>query len=110
MRKLRTLTAGVIAGTVLTCTASAATPAEVEQRIEELEQMVRLLGRQQEVAEEVYTKDKERVASSGTVKAGPDGFALVSADKQSELKLRGLMQFDGRFGIDDDLDKDSWLF
>lgn len=110
MRKLRTITAGVIAGTLLlNGTAYAATTAELEQRIEELEQMVRLLSRKQEVSEEVYTADKARAATSGTVKAGPDGFALVSPDKKSELKLRGLVQFDGRFGVDDDKDNDTWL-
>ena len=112
MRKLRTITAGVIAGTLLSGTASAATNAELEQRIEELEQMVRLLSRKQEVSEEVYVADKSqgRRPGLGTVKAGPDGFALVSADKTAELKFRGLMQFDGRFGIDDDKDNDTFLF
>ncbi len=116
MRKLLKITAGVIAGTLLSGTASAATAApttaELEQRIEELEQMVRLLGRKQEVSEEVYVADKAKAAAPGvgTVKAGPDGFALTSADKTAEIKFRGLMQFDGRFGIDDDKDNDTFLF
>ena len=80
MRKLRTITAGLIAGTLLSGTASATTNAELEQRIAELEQMVRLLSRKQEVSEEVYVADKTRAATNGTVKAGPDGFALVSPD------------------------------
>ncbi len=67
MRKLLTITAGVIAGTLLSGTASAATAApttaELEQRIEELEQMVRLLSRKQEVSEEVYVADKAKAAA-----------------------------------------------
>lgn len=110
MRKLRTITAGVIASTLLSGTASAQTNAELEQRIAELEQMVRLLSRKQEVSEEVYVADKTRAATNGTVKAGPDGFALVSPDKTAELKFRGLMQFDSRFGLDDDKDNDTFLF
>ncbi len=111
MRNLRNITTGVIAGTLLlNGTAYSATTTELEQRIEELEQMVRLLSRKQEVAEEVYTADKTRAATSGAVKAGPDGFALASPDKKAELKLRGLMQFDGRFGLDDDKDNDTFLF
>jgi phosphate-selective porin OprO/OprP len=110
MRKILTITAGLIAGTLLNGTASAATTAELEQRIEELEQMVRIMSRKQEVSEEVYVADKAKAATTGTVKAGPDGFALVSPDKSAEIKFRGLMQFDGRFGIDDDDDKDTFLF
>jgi phosphate-selective porin OprO/OprP len=111
MRTLNKISAGVIASTLLlNGNAYAATTAELEQRIQELEQTVRLLTRKQEVSEEVYVADKAKAATSGTVKAGPDGFALTSADKTAELKLRGLMQFDGRFGVEDDKDTDTWLF
>jgi len=113
MRKLRKITAGVIASTLLlNGTAHAATTAELEQRINELEQMVKLLSRKQEVSEEVYVADKAKANApgAGTVKAGPDGFALTSADRTAEIKFRGLMQFDGRFGVDDDKDNDTFLF
>ena len=56
------------------------------------------------------SRTRPRPPPHGTVKAGPDGFALVSPDKKAELKLRGLMQFDGRFGLDDDKDNDTFLF
>jgi len=110
MRKTLPITAGLIAGTLLSGTAGAATTAELEQRIQELEQTVRLLSRKQEVSEEVYTADKAKAAPNGRVKAGLDGFSLVSADGQSELKLRGLLQFDGRYGIEDEKDTDTFLF
>jgi phosphate-selective porin OprO and OprP len=110
MRKTLPITAGLIAGTLLSGTAGAATNAELEQRIQELEQTVRLLSRKQEVSEEVYTGDKAKAATAGTVKAGLDGFSLVSPDKQAELKLRGILQFDGRFGIEDHKDSDTFLF
>ena len=71
MRKLRTITAGLIAGTLLSGTASAATNAELEQRIAELEQMVRLLSRKQEVSEEVYVADKTKAATNWHRESGP---------------------------------------
>ncbi len=110
MRKTLPITAGLIAGTLLSGAAGAATTEELEKRIQELEQTVRLLNRKQEVSEEIYVGDKAKAATAGTVKAGLDGFALVSPDKQAELKLRGLLQFDGRFGLDDDKDADTFLF
>ena len=87
----------------------AASNVELEQRIAELEQTVRLLSRKLEVADEVYQNDKLKTVSNGRVKAGLDGFSLVSPDGQSELKLKALVQFDGRFGIEDDKDADTWL-
>ena len=93
MRKTLPIAAGLIAGSLLSGAAGAATTEELERRIQELEQTVRLLNRKQEVSEEIYVADKSRAATAGTVKAGLDGFALVSPDKQAELKLRGL-----RFG------------
>ncbi|MBK6511433.1 MAG: hypothetical protein IPG06_19665 [Haliea sp.] len=82
MYKPTQIAAGLLAGSLLSSGASAATTAELEQRIQELEQTVRLLSRKQEVSEEVYVADKTRAATNGTVKAGPDGFALVSPDKR----------------------------
>ena len=110
MRQTLPIAAGLIAGSLLSGAAGAATTEELERRIQELEQTVRLLNRKQEVSEEIYVADKSRAATAGTVKAGLDGFALVSPDKQAELKLRGLLQFDGRFGLDDDKDADTFLF
>jgi phosphate-selective porin OprO/OprP len=109
MRK-RIITASVIAGTLLlNGNAQAATNAELEQRIKELEQQVNLLTRKQEVTEEVYTADKAKAATTGTVKAGPDGFSISSADKTAELKFKLESQFDGRFYRDDQQAKDTWL-
>jgi phosphate-selective porin OprO and OprP len=49
--------------------------------------------------------------SEPEVEAGPEGFALTSADGQWQLRLRGLVQFDGRvFANDSAPDDDTeWL-
>ncbi len=104
------LTMALLGSPFLSTPALSATNAELEQRIAELEQTVRLLSRKLEVADEVYQNDKAKVATNGRVKAGLEGFSLVSPDGQAELKLKALVHFDGRFGIEDDKDTDTWLF
>lgn len=90
--------------------AAAATTEQLEQRIADLERTIRVLSRKLEVADEVYVADKAKSATNGRVKASLDGFSLVSPDSQAEIKLRGTVQFDGRAGIEDDRDADTWLF
>ena len=109
MLKHTPIVAGLLASSLLSTGAGAATTAELEQRIAELEQTVRILSRKSEVAEEVYIADKARAAPNGRVKATLDGVSLVSADNQVEVKLKALAQFDGRFGIEDEKDTDTWL-
>jgi phosphate-selective porin OprO/OprP len=64
-----------------------------------LEQKVKVLERKQEIAEEEAAKKKKEAPN---FKAGEKGFAWTSADGDFELKLRGYVQADGRFSIDDD--------
>lgn len=67
--------------------------------LEQLDQKVRILERKLELADEASAaKAKE----SPVVTAGPEGFALRSADKAYNLKLRGYAQTDARVFADDD--------
>jgi phosphate-selective porin OprO/OprP len=94
---LKTLAAAV-AGWVLAAGASVA-QAAAPPTLEELDQKVKVLERKLEIAdEEAQKKAKE----SPVVKAGRDGFAISSADKAFQLKLRGYIQGDGRFFLEDD--------
>lgn len=65
----------------------------------ELEQRVKVLERKLELAEE---QAAEKAKNSPTVTAGVDGFALKSADGAFQLRLRALVQEDGRFFFGDD--------
>ncbi|HEY3326299.1 MAG TPA: porin [Novimethylophilus sp.] len=61
--------------------------------VQELDQKIRVLDRKNELAaEEAAAKKKE----TPVVKASEKGFGLQSADGQHEIRLRGLLQADGR--------------
>lgn len=65
----------------------------------ELEQRVKVLERKLELAEE---QAAEKAKTAPTVTAGADGFAIKSADGAFQLRLRALVQEDGRFFFGDD--------
>lgn len=65
----------------------------------ELEQRVKVLERKLELAEE---QAAEKAKTATTVSAGVDGFAIKSADGAAQLRLRALVQEDGRFFFGDD--------
>ncbi len=73
-------------------------PAAVQERLDTLERKVRLLERRLEVNQETKLADKAK--QTATVSAGADGFALKSNNGVFQLKLRGLLQADGRFFFD----------
>ncbi|MGH8658967.1 MAG: OprO/OprP family phosphate-selective porin [Gammaproteobacteria bacterium] len=73
-------------------------PPAVQERLDSLERKVRLLERQLEVDQETKLADKAK--QTATVSAGAEGFALKSNDGAFQLKLRGLLQADGRFFFD----------
>ena len=77
---------------------AAAIPA-IEERLEELDAQIRVLARQMEI-------DKEQAAaaakSAPVVQAARDGFSFRSADGAFRLRLRGYVQSDGRFFLEDD--------
>jgi phosphate-selective porin OprO/OprP len=86
-----------LAGGVVWAVALGAQAAE-PVTLEELDQKVKVLERKLELAdEEAQKKAKE----SPVVKADQDGFSIASADKAFQLKLRGYVQGDGRFFLDD---------
>jgi phosphate-selective porin OprO/OprP len=72
--------------------------AELLQRLEEQEQKILVLERKLEIKEEA---DKAAAGSTAVVKASPKGFSLQSADGQNQVKLRGVLHFDGRYFLDD---------
>lgn len=83
--------------------ARAADPVTLEQ----LDQKVRILERKLEIADEAAAaKSKE----TPTVTAGKDGFALTAPDKAFQLKLRGYLQTDARFFLDDAEEKSTDTF
>lgn len=72
--------------------AAPADPAELEQR-------VKVLERKLELAEE---QAAEKAKAAPVVTAGAEGFAIRSADGAFQLRLRALVQEDGRFFFGDD--------
>jgi len=71
---------------------------DVETRLRELEEKLRLLERQREVEQEVAAGKAKDAALAG---AGKDGFFVKSADGAFVLKFRGLLHSDARFWDDD---------
>ena len=75
-------------------------PKTLEERVDELDQQVRILQRLRELAaESLATAAKDRQTATANAK---DGFSLRSADGKYTLKLRGYAQADGRFYPSDD--------
>lgn len=74
-------------------------PKSVEERLDELEQQIRIVDRQAELEKE---QAAEKAKTAATATAGKDGFSLKSADGSFQLKLRGYVQLDGRFFQSDD--------
>jgi phosphate-selective porin OprO/OprP len=69
------------------------------QRLEAVDQQVRILARKIELEQEaVAAKAKD----TAVLVSGKDGFSLKSADGKYQLKLRGYVQSDGRFFLGDE--------
>jgi phosphate-selective porin OprO/OprP len=75
------------------------TPQSVEERLDELDQKVRVLDRKSELDKEAAA---EKAKTTSSVTSGKDGFSIKSADGAYVLKLRGYTQFDGRFYQEDE--------
>jgi phosphate-selective porin OprO/OprP len=76
--------------------APAAVPAltpDLAQRLDDIEQQARIANRRAELLEEAAALKKKE---GPTYQADEKGFGLASADKAYEVKIRGLVQVDGR--------------
>src|SRR5947209_2262532 len=78
--------------------ASSNKPATLEQRINQLDQKVRILERRSEVTQE---NDESKAKENVKPAAGSEGFSLKSADNAFALKFHALLQADARFFLDD---------
>lgn len=73
--------------------------ATVQERLETLDQKVKVLERLREIAQDsLAAAAKTRVSAA----AGIDGFSLKSADGNFAVRFRGYLQADGRFFPSDD--------
>jgi phosphate-selective porin OprO and OprP len=87
-------------GMAQTQSAGDSSPKTLEERVDELDQQVRILQRLRELAaESLATAAQDRQSATANAK---DGFSLKSADGAYTLKLRGYAQADGRFYASDD--------
>lgn len=87
----------LVAGLLLTAGKAGAVPL-AEEHWQQLDQKIRILERKLELEKEAADKE---AAKRGVVEAGEKGFAIRSADGAWQLKLRGYVQADGRFYLDD---------
>ncbi|HEY9015784.1 MAG TPA: hypothetical protein VIM84_12060, partial [Gemmatimonadales bacterium] len=70
-------------------------PPSLEQRVDQLDQEIKILQRLREIAADsaaAAAKDKQSVTANAK-----DGFSLKSADGKYTLRLRGYIQSDARF-------------
>ncbi len=93
----------VAALTALGCSAvgRAADPTEIDQlknQIEQLDQKLRILERKRELEQESAT---EKAKSAPSVSLGSSGLEVRTADSNFVFRVRGYVQVDGRFYLDD---------
>ena len=79
----------------------------LRQKIQELDQKVKVLERKNEVSDEETVK---KLKETSILSVGEKGISFTSADKNTELKLRGLYQWDTRvFGSPSNPTDDGFL-
>lgn len=76
------------------------TPTTDADRLDDIEQMVRISARKHELLEEEAAKRK---AEGPLVTADDKGFSIKVPDSFFLLRIRGLLQGDGRFFVNDDV-------
>lgn len=99
MKNVLKITVAVVIGAQLGWSGELAQNQEVDvkallQRVEELEQKVKVQDRKRELGEEVAT---EKAKTAATVSIGAGGLQVRSADTNFVFKLRGYVQADARF-------------
>ena len=73
--------------------------ASLQRRVDELDQQVRVLQRLRDLeADSIKTASKDKVSAMAGAK---DGFTIKSADGKYAVRLKGLLQTDGRFFLSD---------
>lgn len=93
----RYLAVGLLAATLVAT--ARGQQSSVDQRLEQLEQEIKILKRQRELEQEAAAA---KARQTPILIAGKEGFGFKSADGLFQMKLRGQVQFDGRFFLDDD--------
>ena len=88
----------VVTGLAGALAVSAYAQTNIEQRLDELENEIRILKRQKELDQEAA---QQKVKETPIVTAGKDGFALKSPDGNFVLNLKGQLQVDSRWYLDD---------
>ena len=81
---------------------NAAPAGSIDQRLEQLEQEIRVLKRQRELDQEAGDAVAEQAKKTPILQADNSGFALKSAKGDFQLRLRAVVQADARFFLDDD--------
>ncbi|PWT75968.1 MAG: porin [Proteobacteria bacterium] len=79
---------------------------ELQQRVEDLDQQVKVLGRKQELDQEDKAAEKKE---RPTFTANERGLEVKSADGQNAFRLRGVLQTDGRFFLGESIGTDTFL-
>ena len=81
---------------------------DLAARVDELDQLARIAARKHELLEEEAAK---RAKEAPTLAVDDKGLAFKSGDGKYTLKVRGLLQVDGRFFLADDVlqDRDTFL-
>lgn len=93
---------GAVSTGALSWAQDSTAPKTVEQRLEQLDQEIRILKRQRELEQGAAAAKAEKAKENPVLIAGKDGFGFKSADGNFSLRLRGYVQADGRFFFDDD--------
>lgn len=70
-------------------------PPSLQEQLDDLKQQIAILERKIEVDKELQAGVDAKITA--TVNAGPDGFSLNSKDGKFKLRVRALLQSDGRF-------------